>query len=42
MQNTICEVWDSLRLVILIQKSLFCMQKPQIRAGTHKDLQYLC
>ena len=21
-------------------KSLFCMQKPQMRAGTHKDLQF--
>ena len=25
------------RLVILLQKSLFCMQKPQKRAGTHRD-----
>ena len=42
MQKTIGEVWDSLRLVILIQKALFCMQELQIRAGTHKDLQYWC
>ena len=31
------EVWVPNRFVILLQKSLFCMQKPQKRAGTHKD-----
>ena len=36
--QTTDEGWDPWRLVILIQKSLFCMQKPQMRAGTHRDL----
>ena len=31
------EVWVPNRSVILLQKSLFCMQKPQKRAGTHRD-----
>ena len=29
--------WDPYRLVSLVLKSLFCMQKPQMRAGTHRD-----
>ena len=35
--KTIGEVWDLYRLVILVLKSLFCMQKPQMRAGTYRD-----
>ena len=35
--KNIGEVWDSQRLVILVLKSLFCMQKPQMRARTHRD-----
>ena len=31
------EGWDPSRLLILIQKSLFSLQKPQMRAGTHRD-----
>ena len=31
------EVWDPHRLVSLVLKLLFCMQKPQMRAGTHRD-----
>ena len=34
MQKTIGEVWDAERPVILVLKPLFCMQKPQMRAGT--------
>ena len=37
MHKTTGEVWVPYRLVILLQKSLFCMQKPQKRAGTHRD-----
>ena len=37
MQKTIGEVWDPWRSVILGLKALFCMQKPQMRAGTHID-----
>ena len=40
--QTTGEVWDALRLVILSQKPLFCMQKPQMRAGTNRDLQFWC
>ena len=29
--------WDPQRLVILVVKALFCMQKPQMRAGTLRD-----
>ena len=32
--KTIGEVWDTETLVILVLKSLFCIQKPQMRAGT--------
>ena len=32
--KTIGEVWDTETLVIPVLKSLFCMQKPQMRAGT--------
>ena len=31
------EGWVPLRLVILVLKSLLCMQKPQMRTGTHRD-----
>ena len=31
------EVCDPERLVILFLKSLFCIQKPQMRSGTHRD-----
>ena len=31
------EVLDPQRLVILVQKSLFCMKKQQIWAGTYRD-----
>ena len=31
------EGWDPCRLVSLVLKSLFCMQNPQMRAGTHRD-----
>ena len=34
MYKTPGEIWDAQRLIILVQKSLFCMQKPQLRAGT--------
>ena len=34
MHKTTGEVWGLYSLVILLQKSLFCMHKPQIRAGT--------
>ena len=27
---------------ILIQKALFCMQKPQMSAGTHRDQYFWC
>ena len=30
-------VLDPQRLVILVLKSLFCIQKPHMRAGTHRD-----
>ena len=30
------EVWDPLRLEIPVQKSLFCLQKPKMMAGTHR------
>ena len=29
------------RFIILVQKSLFCIQKPQMSAGTHRDLLFL-
>ena len=35
--KTTDEDWDPYRLVSLVQKSLFCMHKPQMRAGTHRD-----
>ena len=34
MQKITGEVGDLQRLVILVQKSLVCMQKPEMRAGT--------
>ena len=37
MQKTIGEVLDPLSFVILVQKSLFWVQKPQMMAETHKD-----
>ena len=36
-KKDIGEVWDPLRLVILVLKSLFCTQKLQMRAGTRRD-----
>ena len=30
MQKITGEVWDPQRVVILVQKPLFCMQKPQV------------
>ena len=36
MHKTTGEVWVPYRLVILLQKTLFCMQKTQIRAGTYR------
>ena len=38
MDKTADDSWNPYRLVILMQITLFCMQKPQIRAGTHRDL----
>ena len=38
----IVEVWDPWSVVIQVLKPLFCMQKPQMRAGTHRDLQFWC
>ena len=35
--KTTDEDWDPYRLVSLVQKSLFCMKKSQMRAGTHRD-----
>ena len=34
------EVWDQQRLKILALKALFPMQKPQMRAGIHRDLSF--
>ena len=38
MDKTSGEVWVQYRLVILLQKALFWTQKPQRRAGTHRDM----
>ena len=35
--KTIDEVWDPYTLVSLVLKSLDCIQKPQMKAGTHRD-----
>ena len=35
--KTIGVVWEPMRLVILLLKSPFLMQKPQMKAGTHRD-----
>ena len=35
--KNIGEVWDLYRLLILVQKSLFCIQKPQMRPGTYRN-----
>ena len=35
--KTTDEDWDPYRLVSLVLKALFWMQKPQMRAGTHRD-----
>ena len=37
MHKTTYNVWDTYRFVIRVQKSLFYTQKPQMRAGTHRD-----
>ena len=31
-----------IEICMLVQKSLFCMQKLQIKAGTHRDLSFWC
>ena len=31
------EGWDPLTLAILVLKALFCLQKPQMRAGNNGD-----
>ena len=36
--KTTDEGWDPERLAILVLKSLFCMQKPETKAGSHRDL----
>ena len=38
MHKTTDDSWNPYRIVILVQITLFCMQNPQIRAGTHRDL----
>ena len=35
--KTTDEGWDPQRLAIPVLKSLFCMQKPQMRAGNNRD-----
>ena len=37
MTGEVCDPW---RLVILDLNTLFCMQKPQVMSGTHRDLQF--
>ena len=37
LAKTTDEGWDPWRLVIPVLKALFCIQKPQMRAGTHGD-----
>ena len=37
MHKTTGYVWDPYRLEFLVQNALFCMQKPKVRAGTHRD-----
>ena len=36
MHKTTGEVWYPLKLVFLVQKSLFYIEKPQMKAGTHR------
>ena len=36
-KKNVSEVLDPWRFVILVLKSLFCMQKLQMRAGIHRD-----
>ena len=40
MHKTTGKVRDPLRLVILVQKVLFSIQKPHMKAGTHRDMQF--
>ena len=40
--KTTREGWDPWRLVILMLITLFCMQKPLKRAGTHRDKWFWC
>ena len=41
--KTTDESWDQYRLVSLVLKSPFCMnKKTQMRAGTHIDLSFWC
>ena len=35
--KTTDEVWGPYRLVILVHKTLFCAQKPEVKAGNHRD-----
>ena len=35
--KTTCGVLDPQKLVILVHKALFCIQKPQMMAGTNRD-----
>ena len=38
MHRTTGDGWKQYSLVILVQITLFCIQKTQMRAGTHADL----
>ena len=40
--KTIDEVWAPYSLVSLVIKSLFCIKKTQMKAGTHIDLSFWC
>ena len=37
MHKTTGEVWHKQKLLIQVQNTQFGMQKPQMRAGTHRD-----
>ena len=37
MHRTTGDGWKQYSHVILVQITLFCIQKPQMRAGTHRD-----
>ena len=38
--NTTGGVLDPESLLIPVQKALFCIQKPHMKAGTHRDMQF--